>query len=432
MSNLAPNVRIIQPIHELLADDLNLAPTKLRVAAYARVSTEQDEQQSSYEAQVSYYTNYIKHHDGWEFVSVFADEGITGTNTKKREGFNRMIKKALNGEIDLILTKSISRFARNTVDTLQTVRELKAAGVEVIFEKENIHTFDPKCEVLLTIMSSLAQEESRSISENVRWGKEKSMRDGTVYMPYGHFLGYRKGADGRPEIVPEEAEVIRRIYNDFLSGKSITQIAAELTERGIITPGGKHKWSISTVRSILSNEKYKGDAILQKTYTEDYLTKRVCKNEGEKAKYIVTDSHAPIIDPSTYERVQRELSRRRSARPKKAGQRSPFANRLVCGACGAYYGHKVWRSRGKSKTRYDVWYCNHRYSGDEKCETPTLKEEDIWNTFAKLLEKLKYPCWHSEAERNNLWRELVETMTIDREQKVTFLLTDGTEVTVCL
>lgn len=417
-NNLAPNVTIIQPIRELLAEEQNLTPTKLRVAAYARVSTEQDEQQSSYEAQVRYYTNFIQNHDGWEFVGVFADEGITGTNTKRREGFNRMVSQALNGEIDLILTKSISRFARNTVDTLQTVRKLKAAGVEVIFEKENIRTFDPKCEVLLTIMSSLAQEESRSISENVRWGKEKSMRDGTVYMPYGHFMGYRKGKDGRPEIVEEEAEIIRKIYDDFLSGKSITQIAKLLTESGIMTPGGKQKWSISTVRSILSNEKYKGDAILQKTYTEDYLTKRVRKNEGEKARYIVSGSHEAIIDPAAYERVQRELSRRRSARPKRAGMDSSFANRLVCGACGGFYGHKVWKSRGKNKNRYDVWYCNHRYSGDEKCNTPTIREGDIQAAFVKAM-KLK------DGFTEELWRRLVEQATIYEDGRIEFKLTDG-------
>ncbi len=430
-SNLAPNVRIIQPIQELIEQELNIhSPTKLRVAAYARVSTEQDEQQSSYEAQVRYYTNYIMNHERWEFVEVFADEGITGTNTKKRDGFNSMVERALNGEIDLILTKSISRFARNTVDTLQTVRQLKAAGVEVIFEKENIHTFDPKCEVLLTIMSSLAQEESRSISENVRWGKEKSMRDGLVYMPYGHFMGYRKGEDGRPEIVEEEAEIIRQIYRDFLSGKSISQIAKELTEKGIITPGGKKNWSISTVRSILSNEKYKGDAILQKTYTVDYLTKQTKKNEGEKAKYIVTDSHEPIIDPAAYDRAQRELSRRRTARPRKAGNDSPLANRLVCGDCGAFYGHKVWRSGGKNKNRYDVWYCNHRYSGEDKCQTPTLKEEDIWKTFAKLLKKMKLAHWTSDEGRNTIWRELFECATIYADGRIVFHTIVGKTITI--
>ena len=202
-------ITVIEPTQRIIADSPFVLPQKIRVAAYARVSTEQDEQESSYEAHVDFYTRYIQNNPDWEFVGVFADRGITGTNTKNRESFNRMIELAKSDGIDLILTKSISRFARNTVDTLQTVRELKAVGVEVRFEKENLHTFDPKCEVMLTIMSSLAQEESRSISENVRWGQQKSMQDGKVFLPYKHFLGYRKGADGRPEIVEAEAEIVR-------------------------------------------------------------------------------------------------------------------------------------------------------------------------------------------------------------------------------
>lgn len=276
-----PEIEIIAATKTLQQQPLSVATRKKRVAAYARVSTEQDEQQSSYEAQVDFYTRHIKSNPDWEFVEVFADRGITGTNTKNRENFNRMIDLALKGGIDIILTKSISRFARNTVDTLQTVRELKAVGVEVRFEKENLHTFDPKCEMMLAIMSSLAQEESRSISENVRWGKQKSMRDGKVSLPYSHFLGYKKGADGRPEIVEEEAAVIRKIYDLFLSGKTINEIAAILTSMGVLTPAGKKKWSVSTVRRILSNEKYKGEALLQKTFTVDYLTKEVRKNNGE-------------------------------------------------------------------------------------------------------------------------------------------------------
>ena len=304
-TRLAPNVTIIPPLFERIRQDLkdDVKPQKLRVAAYARVSTEQDEQESSYEAQVDYYTRYIKNHDGWELAGIFADRGITGTNTKNREEFKKMIDAAMSGEIDLILTKSISRFARNTVDTLQTVRKLKEVGVEVIFEKENLHSLDPKGEVMLTIMSSLAQEESRSISENVRWGKKNSMANGNVYMPYGHFLGYRKGEDGRPEIVEEEATIVRDIYNAFLAGKSITQIANDLTARSIPTPGGKKKWSISTVRSILGNEKYKGDARLQKTYTVDYLSKKVRKNNGERTIYEVSCSHEPIIQPDLFDRV---------------------------------------------------------------------------------------------------------------------------------
>lgn len=254
---------------------------KRRVAAYARVSTNQEEQLTSYEAQVDYYTQYIHSKNKWEFVKVYTDEGISATNTKKREGFNDMVQDALDGKIDLIITKSVSRFARNTVDSLTTVRMLKERGVDVYFEKENIYTLDSKGELLITIMSSLAQEESRSISENVTWGKRKKMADGKVYLPYKHFLGYRKGADGLPEIVPEEASTVQDIYRMFLEGKAPAYIARHMTGCGIPSPGGKPNWRPNTVESILTNEKYKGDAILQKTFCTDFLTKKIKVNDGE-------------------------------------------------------------------------------------------------------------------------------------------------------
>ena len=234
---------------------------KRRVAAYARVSTDQEEQLTSYEAQVDYYTNYIKSREDWEFVDVYTDEGISGTSTKHREGFNRMVKSALDGNIDLIITKSVSRFARNTVDSLTTIRKLKDIGCECYFEKENIWTFDGKGELLLTIMSSLAQEESRSISENVKWGHRKRFADGKVSVPFNNFLGYKKGEDGNLVIDEEQAMIVKRIYREFLSGSSSVAIAKGLTNDGIETPGHKQKWYATTVRSILTNEKYKGDAL---------------------------------------------------------------------------------------------------------------------------------------------------------------------------
>lgn len=418
-------VTIIEPISQKVAAESTAVPDKLRVAAYARVSTEQDEQQSSYAAQVDFYTRYIQSNPNWKFVSVFADEGITGTNTKKRDGFNLMIQKALNGEIDLILTKSISRFARNTVDTLQTVRELKAAGVEVIFEKENLHTFDPKCEVMLTIMSSLAQEESRSISENIRWSKQKNMRDGKVTMAYSHFLGYRKGEDGRPEIVEEEAEIVRQIYSMFLSGKTIRHIAEHLTRQGIPTPSGKVKWSVSTVKSILTNEKYKGDALLQKTYTVDYLTKEVRKNDGTMAQYLVENSHDPIIEPEVFDMVQEKL-KRHCANRSKIRSSHPFANRIICGDCGSFYGHKVWHNRNNTE-RYDVWYCNHRYHQGETCRTPFLREDEIKAAFSTALsQKNGVKAEYNEQQ----WRSQVESITVYPDRTMKFLFSDGTEVAV--
>ena len=422
-----PEIEIIAATKTLQQQPLSVVARKKRVAAYARVSTEQDEQQSSYEAQVDFYTRHIKSNPDWEFVEVFADRGITGTNTKNRENFNRMIDLALNGGIDIILTKSISRFARNTVDTLQTVRELKAVGVEVRFEKENLHTFDPKCEMMLTIMSSLAQEESRSISENVRWGKQKSMRDGKVSLAYSRFLGYKKGADGRPEIVEEEAAIIRKIYDLFLSGKTINEIAAILTSMGVLTPAGRTKWSVSTVRSILSNEKYKGEALLQKTFTVDYLTKEVRKNNGEVPSVRVRNSHDPIIEPEVFDRVQSMLATSAKRRA-KVRTKLPFAGKLICGDCGSFYGHKVWRLRSTGE-HYNVWYCNHKYDGDKTCDSPRLRDEEVKAAFEKMLQKCGDPNPVYTDER---WNKLVESVKVCRGGHLIFTLTEGRVVKVTL
>lgn len=244
-----------------------------RVAAYARVSTELDSQQNSYEAQIDYYTTHIQSRPDWEFVAVYSDEGITGTSYKKRDGFNRMVRDAMDGKIDLILTKSISRFARNTVDALTITRQLKSAGIEVFFEKENISSMDSQAELVFTIMSSIAQEESRSISENVRWGLKRSMEAGKVSLPWKHFLGFERGPDGLPKIVESEAAIVRIIYHNYLDGATLQGIAKSLTKQGIKAPCGGQKWSPETIRNILTNEKYMGDAILQKTYTVDFLSK---------------------------------------------------------------------------------------------------------------------------------------------------------------
>lgn len=351
-----------------------------RVAAYARVSTNSEEQVTSYEAQVDYYTKYIQGRADWEFVKVYTDEGISGTNTKHRDGFNEMIEDALAGKIDLIITKSVSRFARNTVDSLTTVRKLKEKGVEVYFEKENIYTLDSKGELLITIMSSLAQEESRSISENITWGKRKFFADGKVYLPYKRFLGYKKGEDGLPEIVPEEAEIIRFIYSLFLEGKTTCAIADILTEKGIPTPSGKLvQWSFSTVESILTNEKYKGSALLQKVFTVDFLTKKRKTNEGEVPQYYIEESHPAIIPPGEFEMVQEEMRRRKRISHNYSGN-NIFASKIVCADCGGYYGPKVWHSN--DKYRRVIYRCNRKYSkGEHKCGTPVLTEEGIKAAF---------------------------------------------------
>ena len=352
-------------------------PSKKRVAAYARVSTEQDAQQNSYEAQIDYYTNYIKGKPDWEFVGIYADEGISGTSYKNRTGFNQMIGDAKAGKIDLILTKSISRFSRNTVDSLTVTRDLKAKGVEVYFEKENISSMDKTAELVFTMLSSIAQEESRSISENVRWGKQRSMEAGKISLPYKKFLGYEKGEDGLPKIVEEEAKIVRRIYKRYLEGASLCEIAEELMSDDIKTPGGKRRWTKDGVRRILSNEKYKGDARLQKTYVEDFLTKQVKKNCGERKQWYIHDSHDAIVSAETFELVQKELARRAG----RTGRfyDSPFTGKIICGDCGGFYGHKVWNSNRPN--REEVWICNERYVGDDVCHTPRVKDKEIERAF---------------------------------------------------
>ena len=358
---------------------------KRRVAGYARVSTDSEEQQTSYEAQVDYYTRYIRSNPEWEFVNVYTDEGISATNTKKREGFNKMIQDALEGKIDLIITKSVSRFARNTVDSLVTVRKLKEKGVEVYFEKENIYTLDSKGELLITIMSSLAQEESRSISENVTWGQRKRFADGKVTLPYKNFLGYKKGEDGLPEIVPKEAEIVRLIYKLFIEGKTVNAIANYLMSKNILSPSGKQTWRTSTIESILTNEKYKGSAILQKKFTVDFLQKKMKVNEGEVPQYKVEESHPAIIQPEEWELVQLEMKRRKAS-GKHHNSLSPFSAKIVCGDCGEFYGSKVWHSNSKYKRT--IWQCNNKFKGDKKCMTPHLYEEDTQKLFMRAFSKL--------------------------------------------
>ena len=371
----------INPLTRLPA----MTTQKRRVAGYARVSTDSDEQETSYEAQVDYYTRFILSRSDWEFVRIYTDDGISATNTKRREGFKEMIADALDGRIDLIVTKSVSRFARNTVDSLSTIRKLKAKGIECYFEKENIWTFDGKGELLITIMSSLAQEESRSISENVTWGQRKRFSDGKVTMPYKHFLGYKKGEDGLPVIVEEEAQVVRFIYRLFLEGKTQQAIGKQLESMGIPSPAGKEKWSKTTISSILTNEKYKGDALLQKSFTVDFLEKKMKVNEGEVPQYYVEGSHPAIIDPDEWEHVQHEFARRKALGNTYSGK-STLAAKLICEDCGSFYGSKVWHSN--DPYRCTVWQCNRKFQNDHRCYTPVLRTEKIQQMFIYAYNKV--------------------------------------------
>lgn len=381
-----PSVRVIPATIQRTSAQRASSSAKRHVAAYARVSTDSEEQLTSYEAQVDYYTKYIQERSDWEFVKVYTDEGISATNTKKRDGFKQMVADALDGQIDLIVTKSVSRFARNTVDSLSTVRLLKENNVEVFFEKESIYTFDCKGELLITIMSSLAQEESRSISENVTWGQRKRMQDGKVSLPYSQFLGYEKGEDDLPKIVEDEAEIVRMIFRWFIEGKTPSAIVKKLAAKDIPSPAGKKTWQVATVRSILSNEKYKGDALLQKRFTVDFLNKKMKVNEGEVPQYYVQNSHPAIIEPNEFDVVQAEIERRKKlGRP--CGCHSPFSARIVCGECVGYYGSKVWGSN--TKYRRTVWRCNDKYKGDQKCETPHVTEEDVKQRFLAAFNSLQ-------------------------------------------
>ena len=296
-----------------------------------------------------------------------------------------MIADAKAGKIDLIITKSVSRFARNTVDSLTTVRELKEIGVEIYFEKENIYTLDSKGELLITIMSSIAQEESRSISENVTWGHRKRFADGKVSFAYSSVLGFDRGPNGEVVVNHEEAKTVRLIFSLFLEGMTPTAIAKELTERGIKSPKGKDKWCQGTVRRMLSNEKYKGCALLQKQFTIDYLTKKLVKNEGQVPQYYVENNHEAIISPQVFDMVQAELERRKRVNGSHYSGVTIFSNKIKCGDCGGFFGSKVWHSN--DKYRRVIYRCNRKYSG-QHCKTPHITEDELQELFVSAFNEL--------------------------------------------
>lgn len=401
-----------------------------RAAAYARVSTDHEDQRTSVAAQVGYYTNYIQSRADLDFVNVYTDEGITGTSTSRREGFKQMIADALSGKIDIIITKSVSRFARNTVDSLSTIRLLKEHGVECYFEKENIRTFDSKGELLLTIMASLAQEESRSVSENCTWGQRKRFADGKVTVPFSRFLGYDRGGSGELVVNEKEAEIVREIYEMFLQGKTPYGIAKKLTEDGIPSPGGKSRWYKSTVASILSNEKYKGDALLQKVFTVDYLTKRKKLNRGELPQYYVEGSHEPIVSAELYEKVQAELDRRRNI-PEETEGAKLFSSKLVCGKCGCFYVTRIWHStNGYRKT---IRQCGGR-SGNGGCSAPALTEAEIKLIFVTAVNRRNSVkgTAHEPLEEfsEELWNEMLDRITVFDKSSIQVRFNDGTEIQV--
>ncbi|RGI09074.1 recombinase family protein [Ruminococcus sp. TF12-2] len=393
----APNVTVI-PAKVQTAENRDKYH-QLRVAAYCRVSTEQEEQQNSFAVQVAYYTDLINKKKEWTLAGIFADEGISGTQTKKRTEFNRMIRMCKKKKIDLIITKSISRFSRNTVDCLQYIRQLKELGIGVIFEKENINTLTMTSEFMIALYGSFAQAESESISKNILWGKEKAYREGKVPFQYKKLLGYRKGADGKPEIVPEEAETVRSIFNLYLDGYTLLNIAQILMDQKITTATGKSEWTKSAIQSILKNEKYVGDALLQKTFTADCITHKVVKNNGERPMYLVTDHHTPIIDRDTFDRVQQEIARRNSKRKisdqtktekGKYSGKYALSELLICGQCGTPYRRRIWTKSGNKQV---VWRCISRLEhGRRYCpDSPTIKEENLHRGIIRAINNY-YSC----------------------------------------
>ena len=384
MTGTTPRVIVIPPKPELVRS--KAVQRQLRVAAYCRVSTDDEEQLTSYEAQQAYYTDKIMTNPQWTMAGIFADEGITGTSAQKRPEFQRMIRRCRQKKIDLVLVKSISRFARNTVDCLNYIRALRTLGIAVIFEKENINTLETDSEMLITMMGAFAQAESESMSANIVWGKRQAMREGKTNVQFQHLYGYGQGEDGKPRIVPEQAAVVEHIYDSFLAGRSIRMIKKELEGQGVLTAKGGTAWSEAAIRGILKNEKYCGDVLMQKTYTQDCISKKQLRNIGQLPMYLVQDNHQGIITRDRFNQAKAEFARRNAGRAPSQklaptgrscySAKYALTERLVCGECGTLYRRCVWVKKGQ---RFAVWRCASRIDyGTKYChDSPTLREEPL-------------------------------------------------------
>ena len=358
----------------------------LRVAAYCRVSTKKDEQLNSYENQKAYYTEKIMANPDWTMADIFADEGITGTSACKRKDFLRMIRQCRQGKIDMILAKSVSRFARNTVDTLNYTRELRGMGIPVIFEEQNINSIYPESEFLITIHGAFAQSESEGISSRVKWGKHQAMRTGKANIQYKTLLGYENNPDGEMVVNAEQAETVRRIYEMYLSGQTLRSIKETLETGGFKNSAGTTEWTTSNLRTILSDEKYCGDVLLQKTFIQDCISKKVIKNTGQLPMYLIQNHHEAIIPRDRFDDVQVELARRKTltSSTKKSAPtgmsrysgKYALSGLLFCGECGTAYRRVVWTQHGEKRA---VWRCSSRLDyGKKYCkESPTLDESPL-------------------------------------------------------
>lgn len=388
-------VTLIEPRKSLLVDREKYK--QKRVAAYCRVSTDNEEQLNSYENQKRTYTEMIAAKKEWTLAGIYADEGISGTRADKRPQFQKMMDDCRAGKIDYIITKSVSRFARNIVDCLDAVRTLKTMGIGVLFEEQNIDTLNIDSELYLTIYAGFAQSESESISKNVTWGFRKNFEDGKGVFIYKKLLGYKKGENGEPEIVPEEAVLVERIFNMYLSGMTALDISKTIREEAPKFPGKDLSFSRNMILNILRNEKYCGDCILQKTVTVDCISKTRKKNEGEAPMYIVENSHPAIVSRALFNRTQEELSRRQALSPKSgktavtaSGRYSKYAltEVLQCAECGSKYRRVTWNIRGKKRI---VWRCVNRLDyGKKYCkEAPTVDEEALHKAIVRVLKRFQ-------------------------------------------
>jgi site-specific DNA recombinase len=412
-----PKMRRIEPPVALLE-------AKKKVAAYARVSVDTERLQHSLSAQISYYSALIQKNPEWEYAGVYADEGITGTCREKRDDFMRMLSDCEAGKIDIILTKSISRFARNTVDLLETVRHLKELGIEVRFEEQSISTFSNDGELMLTILASFAQEESRSISDNVKWATRKRFEKG---IPNGKFriFGYRWEED-RLVIVPEEAAIVRRIFQNFLDGKSRLETEREFAAEGITTANGC-RWVDSNIKVVLTNITYTGNLLLQKEYIEDPISKHRKKNRGELQQYYVEDNHEPIIDMETFVYVQEEMARRKElgALANKSLNISCFTGKIKCGNCGCSFMHNTRKNRAKSTSQYGdmytTWGCGTKKKKGSSCHMKEIPETILKQVCASVLEL--------DVFDETVFSERVERIDVPEDYTLVFHFTDGSEKT---
>ena len=387
---------------------------KLRVAAYCRVSTDSEEQINSYKNQLAYYTEKINSKTEWKFAGIYADEGITGTSMKHREDFKRMLRACREGRIDLILCKSVSRFGRNSVDVLRTIRALRERGIGVVFEKEGVDTRTMNSELILAFHSAFSQSESESIRENVSRGLRMAYEQGTIAIG-PNLYGFRKSQDGGVEIDGEQAAVVRQIAQWFLDGDSLHTIVDKLAQRHIPSPKGKDTWSTPTVRSILSNEKYKGDVLLQKTYKPSLFSDRAVKNDGALKKYYIEDVLPRILEPDTFDRIQEELAKRGAKRSISEKAKTPFgrysgkyalSTLVVCGQCGALYRRVTWYRKGEKKI---VWRCGARLDNKADCtQSPTLEEPALQ---AAVMEAISQQYIHKEETLETTMQSIRSVLT---------------------